>query len=104
MKLFDFGLCKEIPSDPRKRCSGNLYKMTGRTGSRHYMAPEVALSQPYNQSADTFSFGILLWEILSLKPPFETFDGHDYIEKVRFEVILSLPFPLFHLSLRRLID
>ena len=40
------------------------------TGSLRYMAPEVALGKPYNLKADVFSFGILLWEILSLQKPF----------------------------------
>jgi hypothetical protein len=31
---------------------------------------EVAQCLPYNCSADTFSFGILLWEIMALKPAF----------------------------------
>jgi len=34
------------------------------------MAPEVCNSWPYNFKADVYSFGILLWEIISLKLPF----------------------------------
>ena len=34
------------------------------------MTTEVAQCLPYNCSADTFSFGILLWEIMALKPAF----------------------------------
>jgi serine/threonine protein kinase len=30
-----------------------------------YMAPEVARADPYNQSVDVYSFGILLWELCS---------------------------------------
>ena len=71
-----------------------MYKLTGRTGSFPYMAPgdvwfhmlsfgityfilslvnmttEVAQCLPYNCSADVFSFGIMLWEMLALKPAF----------------------------------
>jgi serine/threonine protein kinase len=39
--------------------------MTGRVGSWTYMAPEVVLNQPYNQSVDTFSFGVVLYEVLA---------------------------------------
>ena len=35
------------------------------------MAPEVASSQGYGLSADTYSFGILTWQVLSLKKPFQ---------------------------------
>jgi serine/threonine protein kinase len=36
------------------------YNLTGETGSFRYMAPEVALCQPYNQRADVYGFGLLL--------------------------------------------
>lgn len=35
------------------------------------MAPEVANGQPYNETCDTYSFALLLWEMLSLKKPYE---------------------------------
>ena len=38
--------------------------------------------QKYNERADIFSFGILLWEIFSLKIPFQGFNRYDFIEKV----------------------
>lgn len=46
------------------------------------MGPEVMLGQKYNERADIFSFGILLWEIFSLKIPFQGFNRYDFIEKV----------------------
>ena len=45
LKLFDFGLAKELK---HKQADGT-YKLTGHTGSRRYMAPEVALDEPYNE-------------------------------------------------------
>jgi serine/threonine protein kinase len=36
-----------------------------------YMAPEVALSQPYTETSDVYSFGILLWQICKLELPYE---------------------------------
>ena len=33
------------------------------------MSPEVAEKRPYNQGADVFSFGMVLFEILSLTRP-----------------------------------
>lgn len=35
------------------------------------MAPEVALSHPYNSTVDSYSFSILMWQICSLTTPFE---------------------------------
>ncbi len=35
------------------------------------MAPEVALGQPYDESADVFSFSLVAWEMLHLRKPFD---------------------------------
>jgi serine/threonine protein kinase len=36
-----------------------------------WSAPEVLARDPYSQSADVYSFGIIMWEILTSKFPFE---------------------------------
>eukprot|EP00798_Chlamydomonas_sp_ICE-L_P001727 gene1727-33134_t len=41
------------------------FKLTGMTGSIFYMAPEVYLRQPYNEKADVFSFGVVLYELFA---------------------------------------
>ncbi len=35
------------------------------------MAPEVIEHKPYGEKADVFSFGILLWELLTGRVPYE---------------------------------
>mmetsp|Transcript_40151 Transcript_40151/g.46985 ORF Transcript_40151/g.46985 Transcript_40151/m.46985 type:complete len:507 (+) Transcript_40151:443-1963(+) len=79
VKLFDFGLAKALhpddevtPSDPSysKPQSQPLYNLTGNTGSLRYMAPEVTLGKPYNLTVDTYSFGILFWQICALATPY----------------------------------
>ena len=82
-KLFDFGLVKEMKVSSRVTsvsCHENLehalYKLTGRTGSRRYMSPEVAFSQPYNQKVDIYSFGVLLYEMATLVQPFDGYTIH----------------------------
>lgn len=73
IKLFDFGLAKELHES--ERFSSGTYKLTGNTGSIRYMAPEVANKQFYNLSADVYSFGIMLWEIMQMEVPFKSFDS-----------------------------
>jgi serine/threonine protein kinase len=51
-------------------------------GSVPYIAPEVTLGRPYNEKCDVFSFAILLYEIVSLKPPYNLATKKDYIRKV----------------------
>ena len=76
-KLFDFGLAKELKHKYRKSHPAypdqDTYKLTGCTGSRRYMAPEVCFSDPYNQKADVYSFGMLLYQVCSMVTPFDGF-------------------------------
>lgn len=44
-----------------------------KAGSPRYMAPEVALGKPYNEKCDVYSFAILLWEMITLREPFQLF-------------------------------
>lgn len=43
---------------------------TGSSGTFRYMAPEVSTHQPYDISCDVYSYGLLMWELLSHYPPF----------------------------------
>lgn len=41
----------------------NWYHLTGQSGSLLYMAPEVFLNLPYNEKADVFSLGVVIYEL-----------------------------------------
>jgi len=56
--------------------------MSGGTGSRRFMAPEVALGQPYNLSADIYSFSILFWELVALEKAFGKLSQDEHREMV----------------------
>lgn len=79
-KIFDFGLAKELHE--QDDVGDGLYNISGLTGSRRYMAPEVVLCMPYNETADVFSFGILLWQMCALEVPFEGYDAEKHSRKV----------------------
>jgi len=80
LKLFDFGLARELKESWKN--DDDTYNLTGLTGSPRYMAPEVAKSEPYNLSADVFSFGIIFWQVMSLDTPFAKFDSEQHHEVV----------------------
>nr|GME09893.1 serine/threonine-protein kinase STY17-like [Ipomoea batatas] len=44
--------------------------MTSETGTYRWMAPEVIEHKPYNHKVDVFSFGIVLWELLTGEIPY----------------------------------
>jgi serine/threonine protein kinase len=80
LKLFDFGLAKRL--DPMDKTQEGLYMLTGNTGSLRYMAPEVAKGEPYDQRVDTYSFGILFWQICALQTPYAGFSTKMHADKV----------------------
>lgn len=81
VKLFDFGLAKELDPSMKYGCT-ELYELSGNTGSLRYMSPEVARSEPYNLSADVYSFGLLLWQICSMLLPYDGMNRQDHSELV----------------------
>ena len=50
IKVFDFGLAKEVHENLSD--GDGCYNLTAMTGTPRYMAPEVALNKPYNESCD----------------------------------------------------
>jgi len=59
-----------------------VYKLTGCTGSRRYMAPEVCFHDPYNEKADVYSFGMMLYQVASLVTPFDGYSSYDHEKEV----------------------
>ena len=66
VQLFDFGLSRELPALD----TSVPFEMSGKVGTLRYMAPEVAMHQPYNVAADVYSWAMVCYETLSLEKPF----------------------------------
>jgi serine/threonine protein kinase len=67
LKLFDLGLCTAVR---RRQSDETAYEMTGNTGSLRYMAPEVAMREPYTEKVDVYSWAILVWQMATDQVPF----------------------------------
>jgi len=80
LKLFDFGYATKLLAIDRL-CDGK-YKLEGGKGTCRYMAPEVARHESYNELADVYSFGILLWEILALEKPYKNLTCTEWLNEV----------------------
>lgn len=65
-RLTDFGIAKHLVEEDRTR-------QTGLIGSCHYMSPEQAdiANTRIDQRSDLFSLGVVLYEMLALRLPFE---------------------------------
>lgn len=79
LKLFDFGLVTCVKT---RSHSSESYKMTGYTGSLRYMAPEVALREPYTEKVDVYSFGIMLWQMARDRLPFKGLNKAEFMRDV----------------------
>ncbi|XP_059461374.1 serine/threonine-protein kinase STY46-like isoform X2 [Corylus avellana] len=62
VKVADFGVA---------RMQAQSGGMTAETGTYRWMAPELIEHKAYDHKVDVFSFGVLLWELLTRKLPYE---------------------------------
>uniref|UniRef100_A0A4W3IDW8 Ribosomal protein S6 kinase n=1 Tax=Callorhinchus milii TaxID=7868 RepID=A0A4W3IDW8_CALMI len=84
IKLTDFGLCKESTDHEKKAYSF--------CGTVEYMAPEVVNRRGHSHSADWWSFGVLMFEMLTGSLPFQ---GKDRKETMTMIVKAKLGMPQF---------
>ena len=67
-----------------------------------YMAPEVALKQRYDETADVYSFSVLLWQIIAMKDPYEGLSDQAVERKVLYAGYRPKIDPHWSNALRRL--
>ncbi|XP_051941726.1 mitogen-activated protein kinase kinase kinase 7-like isoform X2 [Hippocampus zosterae] len=89
LKICDFGTACDIQT-----------YMTNNKGSAAWMAPEVFEGSNYSEKCDVFSWGIILWEVLTRKKPFDEIGGSAFCimwavhRGTRPPLIKDLPVPI----------
>lgn len=71
VKLTDFGFAKRVPTYTYTVC-----------GTPDYLAPEIIRSNGYTRAVDWWSLGVLIFEMLVGKPPFEDKNPVNLYEKI----------------------
>jgi len=88
IKITDFGLAKQLGDGTG----------VGRTntfcGTDEYLAPEIIVNEPYNESVDIWALGILIYEMLTGWAPWT-----DNNRKHLFDKIVNAPLELSHPNL-----
>jgi len=89
VKVLDFGLAKVLEEDPAPSSVTNSPTLTvGHTragvilGTAAYMSPEQAVGRAVDRRSDLFSFGAVLYEMLSGKRAFRGATTPDVLEAV----------------------
>ena len=78
VKVVDFGLARFEHGDGLTA----LTRPGGTPGTPGYMAPEVLRGDPVDTRADQFSFGVLLYELVAGRRPFEADDDAAIVARI----------------------
>lgn len=72
-------------------------------GTPYYLSPEIVQSQPYTFSTDVWSMGVMLYEMMALKPPFDAPSLHMLSMKIIRGAFSPLP-TTYSTGLRNLVQ
>ncbi|MBA2302248.1 MAG: protein kinase [Acidobacteria bacterium] len=83
IKVLDFGLAKILPGAESLDVTKSQVTIAGMVlGTVSYMAPEQALGKTIDHRADLFSLGVVLFELLTGRMPFEGSTSTEIIDRI----------------------
>ena len=89
----DMGLCRPADYNKLENTNNKIY------GVLPYIAPEILRGQNYTKAADVYSFGIIMYEVISGLPPYHDV-SHD--KNLAMNICLGLR-PRFNIKIPQLI-
>jgi len=90
VKVLDFGVARRFSMGTADEATLTAATLNSLSGTPAYMAPEVLTQKPYDGRADVFSLGLVCYEMLGGKQPFET----DSIAGTMASVLHTIPPPI----------
>lgn len=88
VKLIDFTISQKIKTGLARLFSGTA---KNKQGTLSYMAPEQIRGKPLDQRADVYSFGCVLFELVTGKPPYTGTSPNELLNK---HISAPIPSPL----------
>jgi len=82
VKIGDFGIAQLVKSDSTQ--------MTGLMGSPRYMSPEQAKEENLTNHTDLYSLGVIMYELITGRPPFQAETLSSLIYKIVHEEPVSM--------------
>lgn len=102
-KIMDFGLAKRLP-DPEGEDESTTGTPDGIVvGTKEYMSPEQLRAQPLDARSDLFSFGLIVYELVTGSHPFRRASSIDTQFAILHEEPKAIPEALAPPSLRQAI-
>jgi serine/threonine protein kinase len=94
--ITDMGLCKPANYNELENAENNVY------GVLPYLAPELLRGQDYTKASDIYSFGIIMYEVISELPPYYDNAHNEFLalticEGLRPEFNIKVPQLILHL-------
>jgi NIMA (never in mitosis gene a)-related kinase len=60
-------------------------------GTPYFMPPEVCNNYPYEFKADVWAMGVIVYELITLRKPFESANARALFEKIKNQPVDPLP-------------